>query len=158
LPDWVGENVSPSIAWKALREIVYLELAGRTQEADPLWQEIESEDPLEGVVALLEFRNYAWKPYDLGKLEFVPEKTASSPLKRVLEIGLKNWSRLNLGFLDGRFFGDGFGTACSILSGIGDEETVKLLEPFTQDGAKGATAIQTIRAIKKRLRSPQRRE
>jgi hypothetical protein len=33
LPDWVDENVSPSIAWKALRETVYLELVGRTQES-----------------------------------------------------------------------------------------------------------------------------
>jgi hypothetical protein len=52
LPDWVDQNVSPSIAWKALREIIYLELVGRTQEAAPFWQEIESEDPLGGVVCL----------------------------------------------------------------------------------------------------------
>jgi hypothetical protein len=149
LPDWVDQNVSPSIAWKALREIVYLELVGRTQEADPFWQEIESEDPLGGAVALLELQNYSRRAYGQHELEFAPEKTASSRLKRLLEIGLKNWSRLDLGFLDGRFFRDGFTTACSILGEIGDEETVKLLEPFTQDGAKGAIAIETIRAIKK---------
>ena len=155
LPDWVDQNVSPSIAWKALREIVYVELVGRRQEADPLWQEIESEDPLGGVVALLEFWNYAWKEYDQPKLEFAPEKTAAHRVKRLLEIGLKNWSRLNLGLLDGRSFGDAFSTACSILGEIGDEETGKLLESFAQDGAKGATAIETVRAIKKRLRAPQ---
>jgi hypothetical protein len=42
-----------------------------------------------------------------------------------------------------------------MLGEIGDEETVMLLEPFIQDGAKGAVAIETIRAIKKRLRAPQ---
>jgi hypothetical protein len=155
LPEWVDQNASPSIAWKALREIVYLELVGRTQEADQFWQEMESEDPLGGVVALLEFRNYAWDIYGQPRLEFTPEKTAGRRVKRLLEIGLKNWSRLNLGFLDGRFFGDGFATACSILGEIGDEESVKLLEPFTPDGAKGAMAVETIRAIKKRLRPPQ---
>jgi hypothetical protein len=48
----------------------------------------------------------------------------------------KNWSRLNLGFLDGEFFGDGFEMACSFLGEIGDEETVELLEAFTQDAEK----------------------
>jgi hypothetical protein len=154
LPNWVDQNVSPSIAWKALREIIYLELVGRTEEADPHWQEIESEDPLGGVVALLEFWSYGAREYERQEHQFVLEKTASSRVKRLLEIGLKNWSRLNLGLLDGGSLGVGFGTACSILGGIGDEETVNLLEPFTQDGAKGAVAIETIRAIKKRLRTP----
>lgn len=158
LPDWVDENVSPSIAWKALREIVYLELVGRTQEADALWQEIESEDPLGGVVALLELWTYGTREYERQELQFAPEKTAPRRVKRLLEIGLKNWSRLNLGLLDGRPFGDAFSTACSVLGAIGDEATVKLLEPFTQDGAKGAVAIETIRTIKKLLRSPQLRE
>jgi hypothetical protein len=152
LPDWVDQNASPAIAWKALREIVYLELVGREQEADPFWQEIESEDPLGGIIALIEFRAYAWKGDHPPKVEFAPEKTASKRVKRLLEIGLKTWSRLNLGHLDGRCLTDGFGTACSILGEIGDEETVKLLEPFTQDAEKGATAIETIRAIKKRVR------
>jgi hypothetical protein len=91
--------------------------------------------------------------YERQELQFAHEKTAPRRVKRLLEIGLKNWSRLNLGLLDGRSFGDGFGTACSILEEIGDEETVTLLEPFTQDGAKGTTAIETIREIKKRLRA-----
>src|SRR5208282_1758364 len=104
-----------------------------------------SEDPLGGVVALLEFWTYGTREYERQELQFAPEKTAPRRVKRLLEIGLKNWSRLNLGILD-----DGFGTACSILERIGDEETVKLLEPFTQDGAKGITAIETIREIKKR--------
>ena len=42
--------------------------------------------------------------------------------------------------------------ACSVLGTIGNEETVKLLEQFTQDGIKGAGAIETIVMIRKRLR------
>jgi hypothetical protein len=155
LPDWAEENASPFIAWEAVREIYYLELAGRLNETDLLWREIESEDPLGGVVALLQLWMYANSQFGRTDAKFAPEKTAPWQVKRLLEIGVKNWSRLDLEDTERRFFGDAFGTACSVLSLIGDEETVKLLESFAQDGGRGATAIEAIRTIKRRLRSPE---
>jgi len=103
---------------------------------------------------LLEFWTYGTREYERQELQFAPEKTPPRRVKRLLEIGLKNWSRINLGLLEGRYFGDAFSMACSVLGVIGDEETVNLLEPFTQDGAKGAVAIETIRTIKELLRRP----
>jgi hypothetical protein len=152
LPEWVGDNSSPSVAWKAIREIFYLELLGRSKETGLIWDEIESEDPLGGAVALVQVWKYANTGCGREHPRFLPEESAPTRVKRLLEIGLQNWSRLDLGHLgDERYFGNPFQTVCEVLGRVGDEESVPVLEGFTQDTKKGSPAIEAIRSIKRRL-------
>jgi hypothetical protein len=153
LPDWQDENQSPSVAWKTARDLFYNTLVGRIDENAALWQYLESEDPLGGVSVLLHIRCF------LGQLEFrypvkfLPEFEAPASVKRLMEIGLKNFDSIDFGDLD-RFSNDPFAMLCRILEMVGDEQTIGLLERLTPDQQKGPDAIRAIRQIKQRLRCP----
>lgn len=137
LPEWIGDNSSPSVAWKAIREIFYLELLGRSKETALIWDEIEAEDPLGAVVALVQVWKYANIGCGREHPRFLPEESAPTRVKRLLGIGLQNWSRLDLGHLgDERYFGNPFQTVCEVLGKVGDEESVPVLEGFIQDTKK----------------------
>ena len=153
LPEWLDGDASPQIAWKTIREIFYRELTGNGPSSEPLWQHLESEDPLGGVSVLLQSRYYLTQLCRNEPVRFHPEEHSRNSVKRLLEIGLKNWSRLDLGELEmGLFSHNPFGMACDILARIGDSATVALLETFTGDQRKGSDAIRTIRLIRERLR------
>jgi hypothetical protein len=154
LPTWTDESASPWIAWRIMREVFYQHLIGKDLYADAFWQQLESEDPLGGVSVFLQFRFFLQQLFWNKRVSFLPEETSPARVKRLLEIGLNNWERLDFGALAlGGLSHDFFGMACQILLGIGDQGTVELLHRFTGDPGKGENAIRTIRMIKQRLRN-----
>jgi hypothetical protein len=153
LPEWRDEDRSPSIAWKTCRELFYNALAERTDENDALWRYLESEDPLGGVSVLIQIRYFLGQMEYSCPAEFHPELEAPDNVKRLMEIGLKNFDRIDFG--DFRFgFSSPFTMLSEILEKVGDEQTVSLLEFFTSDQQMGPDAIRAIRKIKLRLRCP----
>ena len=153
LPDWQEVEQSPQIAWKAVRGLLYNEWTGSNEQNDVLWMYLMSEDPLGGVSVVLQVH------YELLEMDRVfgtklsPQVAWGQHLKRLMEIGLKNWERIDPGDLRFGFSGP-FSVLVGILEKVGDEETVALLEIFTSDEEKGRTAIESIRKIKQRLRRP----
>jgi hypothetical protein len=153
LPEWHDEDRSPQIAWKTLRNLIYNELAGKNDENDALWMFLESEDPLGGVSVLLQIRYYLEQLEWSCPVKFRPEFAWPDNVKRLMEIGLKNWERIDFGDLSFRFLNP-FSILAQILEKVGDEQTVGLLDAFTSDQQKGEDAIRAIREIKQRLRCP----
>lgn len=151
LPEWRDEEKSPQIAWKAVRDLLYNEWAGSTKHNDGLWMHLMSEDPLGGVSVILQVRDELPNIDRSFETNFDPGVAWGQHLKRFMEIGLKNWERLDLGDL-GRGLSNPFRILVGMLENVGDEETVVLLEMFTNDEEKGRTAIEGIRKIKQRLR------
>jgi hypothetical protein len=82
--------------------------------------------------------------------EFHPELKAPEYVKRLMEIGLKNFDRIDFGDL-GFGFSNPFTLLCQILEIVGDDQTAGLLETLASDQQKGPDAI---RKIKQRLRCP----
>jgi hypothetical protein len=147
LPNWKGGT--EGAAWRIMREILYAEFSGAEIDENTLWRELETEDPLGGCVAFLELLDNFWLDHGEPPLEFTPEKSCPLGVKRILEIGVKNWSRLPFrakpGFKE-------FQTVCKLLIEVGDEETVGVLEDFVFDANYGQLAIKAIRALKDKAR------
>jgi hypothetical protein len=151
LPEWCDESRSPSIAWKLMRDLFYAHLVGVSDHRE-LWMQLESEDPLGGVSVLLHTFYFLKQMEFTCPIQYHPEVTSQRDLKRLMEIGLKNFDRIEFGDL--RFL-DPFALLCQILQKVGDEQTVRLLATLTSDQQKGTDAIHAIRKIKQRLRCPE---
>jgi hypothetical protein len=153
LPDWRDEERSPEIAWKAIRGLLYNEWAGAGEQNEVLWTYLMTEDPLGGVSVILQIYYELFHQDRLFGTKLNPEVAWGLYLKRLMEIGLKNWERVDPGDLRPGS-SDPFGILVGIVEKIGDEQTVALLEPYTSDEEKGRTAIEGIRKIKQRMRRP----
>ena len=151
LPEWCDESRSPSIAWKLMRDLFYAYLVGVSDHRE-LWMQLESEDPLGGVSVLLHTFYFLKQMEFTCPIQYHPEVTSQRELKRLMEIGLKNFDRIEFGDL--RFL-DPFALLCQILEKVGDEQTVRLLATLISDQQKGTDAIHAIRKIKQRLRCPE---
>jgi hypothetical protein len=153
LPEWSDEDRSPFVAWKLMRDLFYAYLVGGSDYSG-LWMQLESEDPLGGVSVLL---HIVYNLKQMKQMEFScpityhPEGTSPREVKRLMEIGLNNFDRIDFGDLR---YSDPFALLCQILEKVGDEQSTSLLGPFVSDQQKGPVAIKTIRGIKQRLRCP----
>jgi hypothetical protein len=107
--------------------------------------------PWGGVSVLLHIVHYLKQMEFSCPIKYHPEGTSPREVKRLMEIGLKNFDRIDFGDLR---YSDPFALLCQILEKVGDEQTASLLEPFVSDQQKGAVAIKTFRGIKQRLRFP----
>jgi hypothetical protein len=157
LPPWELEKTVANEAWRIIREIVYEHFKGNTSahRVHELWLTLRAEAGLgiaDVLLAINRAHTFSWGG---ARLRVDLRTDYPQQVKLAMEHSLSNLTKLVSAWERGIWPDDAQNRSIFVLTtlgDVGDESTLWLLKPFTNDAILGEAAIAASKAINCRQR------